>query len=195
MNRCWMGILVFSLCIAPAKATDDSATSKVSPITVARAKKKGFATVTHRRQPADRIGYRFFEHSPLTWGTAPRTTDEKTTTSAEVQALIDDFSRRPGVLIMDQKIREKKRWIDQQWRFYLSPAEDGVDLLWVIETGDQGLPEYDGVQPDCLHAIVNLGGLPPRSKRAIRGKIYWYEGTKADLAKRWQLQFGKPREK
>jgi hypothetical protein len=42
---------------------------------------------------------------------------------------------------------------------------------------------------DCLHSIVNIGGIPPRSKRALRGKIYWFEGTLADLAKRFQRDF------
>lgn len=35
---------------------------------------------------------------------------------------------------------------------------------------------------DCLHAIVNIGNIPPYSKRAFRGKIYWFQGSKEDLA-------------
>lgn len=42
---------------------------------------------------------------------------------------------------------------------------------------------------DCLHSIINVGNIPPYSKRAIRGKIYWFEGTKADLLDKWRNDF------
>lgn len=42
---------------------------------------------------------------------------------------------------------------------------------------------------DCLHAIVNIGGIPPGSKRAVRGKIYWFKGTLDNLRNRWQRDF------
>jgi len=42
---------------------------------------------------------------------------------------------------------------------------------------------------DCLHSIVNIGNIPPHSKRVIRGKIYWFEGTKDDLFRKWQNDF------
>ncbi|MBN1342651.1 MAG: hypothetical protein JXQ73_08230 [Phycisphaerae bacterium] len=42
---------------------------------------------------------------------------------------------------------------------------------------------------DCLHAIVNIGGIPPKSKRAVRGKIYWFKGTLDDLRERWGRDF------
>jgi len=44
---------------------------------------------------------------------------------------------------------------------------------------------------DCLHAIVNIGGIPPHSRRAIRGKIYWFAGDKRDLLKHFQCDFAK----
>ena len=42
---------------------------------------------------------------------------------------------------------------------------------------------------DCLHAIVNLGPIAPKAKRAIRGKIYWAQLTKAELRNRWASDF------
>ncbi len=42
---------------------------------------------------------------------------------------------------------------------------------------------------DCLHSIVNIGGLPPYGKRAIRGKIYWFKGTLDDLLRHWKRDF------
>ena len=43
---------------------------------------------------------------------------------------------------------------------------------------------------DCLHCVVNIGGIPPNSERVVRGKIYWFKGSKADLLKRWSRDFG-----
>jgi len=42
---------------------------------------------------------------------------------------------------------------------------------------------------DCLHAIVNIGPIPPHSRRALRGKIYWFQGTKDDLKKAYLADF------
>ncbi len=42
---------------------------------------------------------------------------------------------------------------------------------------------------DCLHSIVNIGGLPPHAKRAVRGKIYWFKGTLDDLVRHWKRDF------
>ena len=206
-------------------------------------------------------------------------------------------------------------WVNQRWVFYLAPAEDGIDMLWVIETYEGGLPQYYGAQQcfrmsgrsqkkawkkevaltpafseydlwvsqkgfsektsltyvvrnkgwealpatescvgariplgvqvdeqrcggvlpdvvgpyeaamlapvdcglitrtdlegewvcgifwentshvtdhhpaDCVHAIVNVGNIPARCKRAIRGKIYWFRGTKSELLRRWKSDF------
>ncbi len=42
---------------------------------------------------------------------------------------------------------------------------------------------------DCLHAVVNIGNIPPLSKRAFRGKIYWFEGSKETLAEHYASDF------
>ena len=42
---------------------------------------------------------------------------------------------------------------------------------------------------DCLHAIINTGGMPANSTRAVRGKIYWFKGTLDDLARKWERDF------
>jgi hypothetical protein len=42
---------------------------------------------------------------------------------------------------------------------------------------------------DCLHAIVNIGNIPPYSERIIRGKIYWFQGTLDDLFFKWKNDF------
>ena len=46
---------------------------------------------------------------------------------------------------------------------------------------------------DCLHSIVNIGNVPPHARRAVRGKIYWCKGTKADLLERWRRDFSPSR--
>ena len=44
---------------------------------------------------------------------------------------------------------------------------------------------------DCLHTFVNLGPMPPESKRAIRGRIYWMKASKDELFERWQKNWMK----
>jgi len=43
---------------------------------------------------------------------------------------------------------------------------------------------------DCLHAIVNIGGIPPHSQRVLRGKIYWLAGSGDTLLEHWRKDFG-----
>jgi hypothetical protein len=42
---------------------------------------------------------------------------------------------------------------------------------------------------DCLHSIVNIGNIPANAKRAIRGKIYWFQGSLKDLAEKFKNDF------
>ena len=228
--------------------------------------------------------------------------------------MVQEISVIPGTVVYERKIDETNQWLEQDWIFYMAPVGDGIDLLWVIETNERGLPLYYGVQQcfrlsgrrnaswrrtiaetpafseydlwesqkdveiktslswvlrnnhwqilpaieecvgartpfgvridekrfpenlpsvvgpyaalmqdpidcglitrtdlegnwicgiywqgtshvtnhhpaDCLHAIVNIGNIPPHSKRAIRGKIYWFKGIKDDLHKKWRKDF------
>ena len=42
---------------------------------------------------------------------------------------------------------------------------------------------------DCLHAIVNIGGIAPHSHRVLRGKIYWLAGPGARFVEHWRKDF------
>jgi len=42
---------------------------------------------------------------------------------------------------------------------------------------------------DCLHAVVSIGNIPPFSKRAFQGKIYWFKGSKETLAEHCASDF------
>jgi hypothetical protein len=42
---------------------------------------------------------------------------------------------------------------------------------------------------DCLHSIVNIGNIPPFSKKAIGGKIYWFKGNKDSLYTHYKKDF------
>lgn len=287
---------------------------QASQIAVELARGGGFASFTNRRHPRNRIGYRFFEHSPLVFGAVPDDPDEAIITEGKARESETEISGRHGVVVYRHRIVNEQEWVDQHWTFYLAPAQDGIDLLWVIETQEQGLPSYYGVQQcfrmsgrtnarwrrqiaeipafseydlwtsqedaaqktgltyvlqngewrplspieacvgvrtplgarideersagtpskvvgpyeakmlgpadcglitrtnqdgiwicgifwertshvtdhhpaDCLHAIVNVGGIPPHSRRAVRGKIYWFEGTREELLRRWRKDF------
>ena len=42
---------------------------------------------------------------------------------------------------------------------------------------------------DCLHAIVNIGGIAPHAQRVLRGKIYWLPGPGETLVQHWRKDF------
>ncbi|MBI2436048.1 MAG: hypothetical protein HYV26_24590 [Candidatus Hydrogenedentes bacterium] len=285
------------------------------PVTIIAPEGKSFASFTNTLHPDNRIGYRFHEHTPLIAGEAPATPAAAGIDPAATGPLEQDFAQRPGVQTHRVTLSDAE-WLPQQWTFYLAPAVDGIDLLWVVATKDSGLPEYYAVQQcfrmsgmtneawrqeiaktpafsefdlwnltekdapqtslayvlrkgtwealpatrdtvgartplglamdqlrtnnhldsmpkvgpydalmldpidiglvtrvnrektwvcglywqntthvtdhhpaDCLHAIVNLGPLPPNTTRALRGKIYWFQGVLDDLKQHWQHDF------
>lgn len=43
---------------------------------------------------------------------------------------------------------------------------------------------------DCLHSIINIGNIPPNSKKALVGKIYWFEGNKQSLYDHYREDMG-----
>jgi len=80
----------------------------------------------------------------------------------------------------------------------LEPVDNGpvarVDLghTWVCGLYWEGISHVIDHHPaDCLHAIVNIGSVPPRTKRAIPGKIYWFQGSLDDLTRHWKNDFSK----
>jgi len=284
----------------------------ISPITI---KEGNFVTFMNRQHPNNRIGYRIFEHTPIVYGEVPKNIQEAGIDLAQITKLEKGFLKRPGVITIKHRIKSK-HWIRQDWIFYMVPVHNGVDMLLTVETHDEGLPSYYGVQQcfrmsgeknshwrhkiaktpafseydlwarekdqpektsltyvlrqgrwqilpattetvgartplgllidtkrtggkpmnkvgpykakmlepvdcglitrtnqertwisglfweltshltnhhpaDCLHAIVNIGGIPPHAKRAFRGKVYWFKGTKNDLEKGYKYDFPK----
>lgn len=272
-----------------------------------------FASFTHRKHPDNRIGYRFHEHTPLVFGDMPPPAEAAALRQTE--RTLAKFLGRPGVKTFHRKVTESG-WVPQDWTFHLAPVADGIEMLFVVETGAVGLPEFYGVQQcfrltgtanegwrqkyartavfseydlwhgrptnaelasltgvlrhgaikllpagrdtvgcrtpygelydtrrsggrietlervgaydarmlwtadcglilrtstdsrwstglfwertthlsdhhpaDCLHAIVNIGGIAPHGKRILRGKIYWLAGPGDALVKRWQKDF------
>lgn len=76
----------------------------------------------------------------------------------------------------------------------LDPVGDGiiarvnVEKTWVCGIFWERTSHVTGHHPaDCLHSIVNIGGVPPQGKRAIRGKICWFEGTLKESAARMSI--------
>jgi hypothetical protein len=121
------------------------------PFDIMLDKNLGFASFTQRHHLGNRIGYRFFEHLPLVFGAVPDAEDQP----AKVDTDEQDFSDRRGVEVYRYQIIQQDGWVDQAWTFYLAPAQRGIDMLWVVETQESGLPYYYGVQ-QCFR----LGGLP-----------------------------------
>ena len=293
------------------KALSDVQNCNNSPIKIELAQ-PGFATFTNEAHPENRIGYRFHEHHPIRYGHAPLSNQEANINMENIDKLESDFSSRDNVFVYSHKIEKNEYWVEQIWRYYLQPVRDGLEILMVVQTYEEGLPEYYGIQQcfrmsghtneewrkriantpafseydlwekdslnrrsltyilrdnkwevlpalietvgartplgieidnlrtdnnlmsevgpykakmlnpidnglitrtdidgrwicgiywqgtshvtnhhpaDCLHSIVNIGNIPPYSKKAIRGKIYWYKGSKDSLLKHFKMDF------
>lgn len=309
-------ILQISLVLAAAlPAFGDEA----SPIRVSHPQdvSTNFVAFENKLHPGNRIGYRIHEHLPLVAGETPKTEAEAGIDRDEVNRLTDRFSKAPGVYRIVRPVTEEG-WIPQRWEFFFAPVPSGIEILWIVETGETGLPEFYAAQQcfrmsgltnmewrrkiaetaafseydlwsklegegkpleslsfhrsggewknypptrekvisrtpfgarlealgdlseevvhrtldpkhpgafiedsdsgltartdrngdwisgiywegtthlsnhhpaDCLHAIVNLGPIPPHGKRAVRGKIYWMKGDLEELASVWMRDF------
>ena len=302
--------LAFSLFIHVNCFAQDSVKS---PIRIELAREQ-FATITNENHPENRIGYRFFEHSPLVYGEVPLSNESANIDGNEIKSLIDSLKTYEGQFIYRQEIPKHEGWSRQDWTFHMLPVEDGIEIVWIINTYNEGLPEYYGVQQcfrmsgetnadwrkliartpafseydlwdkqktneekesltyvlrndvwepipasestvgartpsgiaidhlrsrgnlpekvgpyeavmlkpvdvglitrtdlankwvcgiywentshvtdhhpaDCLHSIVNIGNIPPFSTSMIRGKIYWFKGSKPELQKHFQRDF------
>ncbi|NUM54068.1 MAG: hypothetical protein HUU46_10530 [Candidatus Hydrogenedentes bacterium] len=291
--------------------------AEASPITATIPDGKQIATFTNEKHPGNRIGYRFHEHTPLIHGEIPKDAASAGIDEKQIADMQAEFEMKPNVLVKTVSIGDAE-WVPQAWTFYMAPADDGIDMLWIVETQDAGLNEFYGVQQcfrlgglsneawrrqfaetpafseydlwdiaekdktdktsltyvlrsgtweplpavretvgartplgvkydtlrangdltsmlnvgpydarmlspvdsgiitrvnlektwicgiywegtshvtghhpaDCLHSIVNIGGVPAHAKRAIRGKIYWFEGTLDQLLAVWQGERG-----
>jgi hypothetical protein len=78
----------------------------------------------------------------------------------------------------------------------LQPIDNGLitrvnpDRTWVCGIYWERSSHVSVHHPaDCLHSIVNIGGIPPHAQRTVRGKIYWFPGTLQDLLISWQRDF------
>ena len=78
----------------------------------------------------------------------------------------------------------------------LDPVDNGLitrtDLSgsWVCGIHWQSTSHVTNHHPaDCLHSIINVGHVPPFSKRALLGKIYWFKGSKEDLYDHYRIDF------
>jgi len=160
-----------------------------SPIEIALSAE--FASFTNRNHPDNRIGYRFHEHTPLTWGDVPPFGFEAKT--GQSPPSVEPFSARPGVKIFHRRVTEAG-WVPQDWTFYLAPVADGIDLLLVVKTGDVGLPEFYGVQ-QCfrLTGVANEAWRHKYARTAAFSEFDWWKATSAgaeQVSLTWVLRQG-----
>ncbi|MCK5464212.1 MAG: hypothetical protein KAI95_14390, partial [Bacteroidales bacterium] len=105
-----------------------------------------FATMINALHKGNRIGYRFHEHSPISYGSIPVSNKAANINIERVKTLEDSYMSSSNVFIYEHKIEKDSLWSKQDWTYYLKPVHDGVEMLLVIQTYDEGLPEYYGVQ-------------------------------------------------
>jgi hypothetical protein len=254
-----------------------------SPITIELVK-PNFITMLNTNHKSNRIGYRFHEHHPIAFGCIPLSNREAGIDTGKISQSENLFKSCDDIFIYEHAIAGYESWTKQKWTYYMAPVHDGIEILLIVETFNEGLPEYYGIQQcfrlggktnqewrreianapafseydlwtsdslqfgstsltliqrnnswqeipashetlgvrtrlgitfdsirmadnplpafvgpyearmlspaDCLHSVVNIGDIPPYSKRMIRGKIYWFEGKPKDLLQHYYNDFG-----
>ena len=131
--------IAFSCAIGSALAQEKS------PISISL-QRPNFATMVNKEHSGNRIGYRFHEHEPISYGSVPAGNEDAGIDIKSIEALEDSYMSSSDVFIYKHKIEKDSLWSKQDWTYYLKPVHDGVEMLLVIQTYDEGLPEYYGVQ-------------------------------------------------
>jgi len=103
---------------------------------------KIFITLLNESHPDNRIGYRFFERLPFVYGDVAENSAAET---AEANIFEKQYAKKPGVFVRTIDVTNKG-WARQKWTYYIVPAADGFEMLWVVETEDEGLNEYYSAQ-------------------------------------------------
>jgi predicted amidohydrolase len=120
-----------------------------------------------------------------TWQVIPA--DEKTLGARTPMGMAIDDLRTRGNLMLE---------VSPYKAVMQAPVDHGlitrVDIseTWVCGIYWQNTSHVTNHHPaDCLHSIVNIGNIPPFSKRAIQGKIYWFEGSPDSLFAHFKNDF------
>lgn len=307
-------VLICSISLISIISPKDSfAKHKKSPISISLVRNK-YGTFLNEEHPGNRIGYRFQEHTPIIYGDAPLSNEDADINIDKINKLEGKYKNISNVFIYENKIEKDESWLKQDWKYYLKPVDDGIEILLVVTTYDEALPQYYGVQQcfrmsgesnkdwrkkiantpafseydlwksqpeneskisltyvlrnnewqaipatentlgartpvgiefdnlrtngqlttegepyrakmlepidngmitrndiseswvcgffwqnashvtnhhpaDCLHSIINIGNIPPHSKKAFHGKIYWFKGNKDELLQHFKKDF------
>jgi predicted amidohydrolase len=107
-------------------------------------------------------------------------------------------ARTPMGIAVDQ-LRTKGALLSQVGPYKAemsSPVDNGLitrvnhDQSWICGIHWENTSHVTNHHPaDCLHSIVNIGNIPPFSTKAVRGKIYWFKGTRDSLLAHYNRDF------
>ncbi|NQZ94910.1 MAG: hypothetical protein HRU01_00240 [Myxococcales bacterium] len=108
------------------------------------------------------------------------------------------FNRRFRPAI-DARSRNGRFPWSRRWRTSSSDAERGilvresVDGEWVMGAAwERFLSAQANNSSKCLHLSVRIGPLAVGESRVVRGKLYLLRGSREDLLKRYEEEFGSP---
>ena len=132
--------LVFTL-----SPKDSFGKRKKSPISIHQVR-SNFATFLNDKHPGNRIGYRFHEHVPIIYGNIPLSNEDAEINIRKINKLEAKLKKTSGVFIYEKKIDKDDSWAKQDWKYYLKPVTDGVEIMLVVTTYNEGFPEYYGIQ-------------------------------------------------
>jgi hypothetical protein len=149
--------------ISPDKTAFDISFAQSKPFIHISLAQPNFATMVNDKHSGNRIGYRFHEHSPISYGKVPFSDKVANINAEKTKALEENFKNAANVFVYKHEIKEDSIWVKQDWTFYLKPVQDGIEILLVVNTYDEGLPAYYGVQ-QCFR-------MSGRTNREWRKKI------------------------
>jgi len=133
-----------------------------------------FATILNSQHLGNRIGYRFFEHSPIQCGEVPISPQQGGFNPKIVSQLEDQHKNSPTTFLFTQAIPKDEHWVKQNWTFYMNPVNDGIEILLVVETFSEGLPEYYGIQ-QCFRMTGESNGSQWRKTIALTPAFSEYD--------------------
>ena len=107
---------------------------------------QNFVTIVNEEHKGNRIGYRFHEHEPISFGQVPLSNKNASIDINSINNLENTYKKDKDVFIYEHKIEKNQFWSKQDWIYYMVPEHDGIKILMIIKTYNEGLPEYYGIQ-------------------------------------------------
>ena len=181
------GVILCSLLILPGSIAHGDEDLKNIHYEI-KTVRDGFATMLNNRHPGNWIRYRFFEHTPITYGEVPLSPAQAGYDPQRVSRLEERCKNSPDTFVFIQEIPKDQHWARQNWTFYMNPVNDGIEMLLIVTTFGEGLPIYYGVQ-QCFRLTGNTNSSAWRKTVALTPAFSEYDAWAQEDAPKTSLTY------